>query len=228
MSEMLYTVTTWLPGLILAITLHEAAHGYAAARLGDQTARRLGRLSLNPLRHVDPVGTLLLPGVLFVSGAPFLFGWAKPVPVDPRALRHPRRDMAWVAVAGPATNILLGLASALLIHLAVLLPDAAARWAAVTLQKSVLINCVLAVFNLIPLPPLDGGRILVGLLPLRPALWLARLERVGLLLLIAVLILLPWLLGRVGIAFHPFESVLGPMIRTLMGAIYRTAGLTGG
>ncbi|AEO48294.1 peptidase M50 [Rhodospirillum rubrum F11] len=222
---MIFGILTWLPGLILAITLHEAAHGYVASALGDQTARLLGRVTLNPIRHVDPFGTLVLPGLLFLVGAPFLFGWAKPVPVDYRNLRHPKRDMAWVALAGPGMNIFLAVVSAAALHGALLLPDPAADWLITTLQKSVLINCVLAVFNMIPVPPLDGGRVLVGILPMRAAVVVARMERVGMLALIGVIFLLPLALSQFGVDFDPFSRIIGPVVRALLGAVYTTAGI---
>ncbi|ABC22576.1 site-2 protease family protein [Rhodospirillum rubrum] len=225
MGDMIFGILTWLPGLILAITLHEAAHGYVASALGDQTARLLGRVTLNPIRHVDPFGTLVLPGLLFLVGAPFLFGWAKPVPVDYRNLRHPKRDMAWVALAGPGMNIFLAVVSAAALHGALLLPDPAADWLITTLQKSVLINCVLAVFNMIPVPPLDGGRVLVGILPMRAAVVVARMERVGMLALIGVIFLLPLALSQFGVDFDPFSRIIGPVVRALLGAVYTTAGI---
>ncbi|MBK1663576.1 peptidase M50 [Rhodospirillum rubrum] len=225
MGDMVFGVLTWLPGLILAITLHEAAHGYVASALGDPTARMLGRVTLNPIRHIDPFGTLVLPGLLFLVSAPFLFGWAKPVPVDYRNLRHPKRDMAWVALAGPGMNIFLAVVSAAALHGALLLPDPAADWLITTLQKSVLINCVLAVFNMIPVPPLDGGRVLVGILPMRAAVVVARMERVGMLALIGVIFLLPLALSQFGVDFDPFSRIIGPVVRALLGAVYTTAGI---
>ncbi|GEO82571.1 site-2 protease family protein [Pararhodospirillum oryzae] len=225
MADILFDVLTWLPGLVLAITLHEAAHGYVANWKGDPTARLMGRLSLNPLRHVEPFGTLILPGLLFLASAPFLFGWARPVPIDPRNLKAPRRDMAWIALAGPGMNVFLAVASAAALHLALFLPDEALRWIGTALQRSVLINCVLAVFNMIPLPPLDGGRLLVGVLPLRAARAVARLEPIGLPLILGVLFLLPLGLHLVGISADPFSLLISPLIRALVGAVYLTAGL---
>jgi len=176
--------------IIIAITLHEAAHGYAARHFGDDTAARAGRISLNPLRHVDLFGTILLPGLLLLSHAGFLFGYAKPVPVNFAALRHPKRDMIWVAAAGPGMNILLALVSVLLLFLA-LKSGAVGPMALACLWTSVEINLVLAVFNLLPVPPLDGGRVAVGLLPQPFSSALAQLNRFGMLLLVAVFILLP-------------------------------------
>jgi Zn-dependent protease len=191
MSFSLYTASVWVLPLVIAITFHEAAHGFAARALGDDTAWSLGRVSLNPLRHIDPFGTLLLPALLLVSGSPFLFGYAKPVPVNFRKLRDPRFGSVLVALAGPGTNIALALVAAAGFHLLPLVPANAAHWTADNLQNALLINVVLAVFNMLPIPPLDGGRVAVGLLPRLLAVPLARLEPFGMLILIGFLILLP-------------------------------------
>lgn len=173
--------------VIFAITLHEVAHGYAALRFGDRTASAAGRLSLNPLRHVDPVGTVLVPALtLFLGG--LLFGWAKPVPVDFRQLRHPRQDMVWVAAAGPAANLLMACFWALMLKLAI--SGGLGGYQAPLFEMAkigVMINAVLMVLNLLPVPPLDGGRIAVGLLPRNAAYTLARIEPYGLFILIALL-----------------------------------------
>jgi Zn-dependent protease len=198
-GPLIQTVTVWAIPILLAVTLHEAAHGFAADRFGDDTARRLGRMSLNPLRHVDPFGTIVLPALLLLARAPFLFGYAKPVPVNFRRLRNPRRDMVWVAAAGPAMNLMLAVAAGLLYHGIAYLPDRVAEWAADNLVNTLQINVVLAVFNMLPIPPLDGGRVAVGLLPDRLAFPLARLERSGVLLVIAVLFLLPMLGSHLGL-----------------------------
>src|SRR6202167_6477020 len=161
----LYQISIWAIPALIAITFHEASHGDVAHLLGDDTAWRLGRVSFNPLKHIDPVGTILLPGILLLLRSPFLFGYAKPVPVNFRALRWPRRGMVLVAAAGPAMNIALAIIAALAFHLVRYLPDTVALWLAANLRNALLFNVVLAVFNLFPLPPLDGGRILVGLLP---------------------------------------------------------------
>ncbi|MBM4190142.1 MAG: site-2 protease family protein [Betaproteobacteria bacterium] len=174
--------------VIFAITLHEAAHGYAALRFGDSTARAMGRLSLNPLRHIDPIGTLLVPALAMVLGG-ILFGWAKPVPVDSRRLRHPRQDMVWVAAAGPAANLVMAIFWGLMLKLSVAVNlgdyNTPLRMMA---EGGIMINAVLMALNLLPLPPLDGGRIAVGLLPDSLAMPLARIEPYGLFVLIALLL----------------------------------------
>jgi Zn-dependent protease len=220
----LYDLSVWVLPLIIAITFHEAAHGFVAHRLGDNTARQLGRVSFNPLRHIDPFGTLILPGILLLSHSPFLFGYAKPVPVNFRNLNHPRLDMVWVALAGPATNIALALATALAFHALPLVPPNAAQWVADNLKNAFLINIVLAVFNMMPIPPLDGGRVAVGLLPRPLAYPLSRLEPYGMLILIGLLILLPMLGARLGLNLDAISAIL----RTLTGYVIRALLLVTG
>ena len=172
----LYTASTWVIPLVIAITFHEASHGYVARLCGDDTAWRLGRVSFNPFKHIDPFGTILLPAVLLLIRSPILFGYAKPVPVNFQALRNPRLDSILVAAAGPAMNFALATLAALAIHLLIYLPDAARPWVAEILENTLIINVLLAIFNLLPLPPLDGGRIAVGVLPDALAKPLARLR----------------------------------------------------
>lgn len=227
----------WLPDAvaaalcaIIAITFHEAAHGYAARALGDPTAAILGRVSLNPLRHVDPVGTLLVPAILLGSQllatgrVDFLFGWAKPVPVDVRNFANPRVGMMWVAIAGPAMNFALALLAAFAIHLAFgmapLLSGDSAAFLYRALAVFILVNLVLGLFNLLPVPPLDGGRILVGLLPYRAAMAVARIEPAGLFLVIGVLFLLPLAVP----AFQPMDWFVTELVRPAFALVLRAAG----
>jgi Zn-dependent protease len=203
-----YDISVWVLPLVTAITFHEAAHGFVAHRFGDNTAFALGRVSFNPLKHIDPFGTLMLPALLLLSHAPFLFGYAKPVPVNFRALRKPRIDMVWVALAGPATNIALALVAALAFHIIDDLPPNAAQWVADNLKNALVINVILAVFNMLPIPPLDGGRVAVGLLPRWLAAPLARLEPFGMLILIGILIVLPLAGSQFGLNLDVISAIL--------------------
>ncbi|MEJ0070212.1 MAG: site-2 protease family protein [Pseudomonadota bacterium] len=225
MADLLFKISIWLIPGIIAITFHEAAHGFVASKLGDDSALRAGRVTFNPLRHIDPFGTLLLPGLLLLLRAPFLFGWAKPVPVNFFKLRNPKRDMVWVAAAGPGINLLLAFVSALLIHTVPLLPDVISGWWYANLRISVEFNLILAIFNMIPLPPLDGGRVAVGLLPRVLARPLARLERIGMLILIFALFLIPFAAGELGYQFNPVAWLLLPPFNALYDAIVTLAGL---
>ena len=217
MNISLYDISVWVLPLIIAITFHEAAHGFVAHRLGDNTAWQLGRVSFNPFKHIDPFGTVILPAVLLLSHSPFLFGYAKPVPVNFRNLNHPRLDMVWVALAGPATNILLALAAAAAFHALPLAPANSAQWIADNLKNALIINVVLAIFNMLPIPPLDGGRVAVGLLPRFLAAPLASLEPYGMLILIGALILLPLLGAQLGLNL----DVISAILRTTTGYVLR-------
>ncbi|MCC7276096.1 MAG: site-2 protease family protein [Alphaproteobacteria bacterium] len=224
-GEFLFTVSVWALPVLIAITFHEAAHGFVARMRGDDTAYRLGRVTFNPLKHIDPFGTLILPALLLVgSGGRFLFGFAKPVPVDFSRLYSPRRDMVWVALAGPAINILLAVVAALLAHLVPLLPGFMDEWVLINLYNALRINVVLAVFNMIPLPPLDGGRVAVGLLPDALAIPLARLEQYGLFVLIGLLFILPMIGQQIGADLNIMGWLIGGPSDFLIEAI---AGLTG-
>jgi Zn-dependent protease len=213
----LYDVSVWVLPLVIAITFHEAAHAFVANHFGDKTAWELGRVSFNPLKHIDPFGTVLLPAMLLLSHSPFLFGYAKPVPVNFRALRNPRIDMVWVALAGPATNIALALVAAAGFHLLALVPASAAQWVADNLKNTLVINVVLAIFNMLPIPPLDGGRVAVGLLPRVLAYPLSRLEPFGMLILIGILIILPLAGSQFGLNL----DVISAILRTSTGYVIR-------
>jgi Zn-dependent protease len=220
----LYTASTWVIPLVIAITFHEASHGYVARLFGDDTAWRLGRVTFNPLKHIDPFGTVLLPAMLLILRSPFLFGYAKPVPVNFGALRNPRRDSVFVAAAGPATNLLLATGAALGFHLVAYFPGAASEWIAANLKNALIINVLLAVFNLIPIPPLDGGRIAVGLLPMALAEPLSRVEPYGLAILIGVLFVLPLLSAQLGIDISPVWDGVWTLTRGIIGAILVLTG----
>jgi Zn-dependent protease len=214
LSVFLTKVSIYAIPVLFAITLHEVAHGWAARYFGDRTAEMLGRLSLNPLRHIDPIGTLLVPGLLLAVGGP-LFGWAKPVPVAGSALRNPRRSMIWVALAGPAANFLM--AAAWCVVLGGMLRVNGAQtldyWIAQMAQAGIVINVILGVFNLMPIPPLDGGRVLAGLLPPALGARLRSIEPFGLFIVLGLS-----MLGVFGWVFVPALRLVGRIINALYGS----------
>ena len=208
-AEYVQQISIWAIPILAAIVFHEVAHGWVAFRLGDPTAARMGRLTLNPISHIDLFGTVIFPLLLIVAHAPFLFGYAKPVPVNFQNLRNPKKDMIWVALAGPATNIILAFVSFLLIKILVTLdlPRDGSLVSTIVipliymLRASASINIVLAVFNTFPIPPLDGGRVLVGLLPEPYSTTVARVEPYGFLIILVLLM------------SHLLDAVLFPMVR---------------
>jgi Zn-dependent protease len=212
-------VSVWLLPILIAVTFHEAAHGFVAHLLGDDTAWRLGRVSFNPFKHIDPFGTIILPALLLFARSPFLFGYAKPVPVNFRALNHPRRDMILVAAAGPAMNLLLATLAALAFHVVVYMSGVAQVFIFENLKNALVLNVILAVFNLLPIPPLDGGRIIVGVLPNALARPFSRLEPYGLILLIGLLIVLPLLGEQVGLNLNFISQAVRRATGAIIGVI---------
>jgi Zn-dependent protease len=227
LASMLYTASTWVLPVVFAVTFHEAAHGFIAHRFGDDTAWQAGRVTFNPFKHIDRVGTIILPALLILMRSPFLFGYAKPVPVNFGRLNHPRRDMVWVALAGPGTNILLAIVSSLLFYGVDLMPPSPAEWLAANLVHSIQINAVLCVFNMLPLPPLDGGRVAVGLLPDALAFPLARVERYGMLILLLFLFVIPYVGEQTGRDLNILGWLIGAPTEVLIRFVLAITGQSG-
>jgi Zn-dependent protease len=223
MDDILHIASIWVLPVLLAITMHEAAHGWAAWKLGDDTAKQMGRVTFNPLAHIDPFGTVILPSILIMAGG-VLFGWAKPVPVVFSRLGNPRRDMVLVAAAGPGINIGLAIVSAISLYFVDLQRSLFDEWVARNLINSININLLLAIFNMIPMPPLDGGRIAVGLLPYKLAVPLARLERAGLFILIGLIFILPMLGSQLGLDLNIFGWLVGGPLEFLRGILLGALG----
>jgi Zn-dependent protease len=207
--DIAYTIAVWAIPILFAITLHEAAHGWVANKLGDPTAKNLGRITLNPIKHIDPVGTIVVP-LFLATVSPFVLGWAKPVPVEPRYFKSPLLDMALVAVAGPASNFLMACIWAMFIQLAFLSLEQSQllSFLAEMGEKGIIINIVLMVLNLLPIPPLDGGRVVAGILPPKLAIPYMQLERFG--MIIILLLLVSGILGKVmwPVVVH-FVNIIG-------------------
>jgi Zn-dependent protease len=206
-------IAIWVMPVLLAITVHEVAHGWIASRLGDKTALMMGRLTLNPLKHVDPMGTILVPGLMMLLQSGFIFGWAKPVPITWQNLKHPKRDMALVAAAGPISNLLMGVAWALVIRLGLMLGESGLALVYMGIA-GIFINTLLMVLNLLPLPPLDGGRVMTGLLPGPWAYKFSLIEPYGFFILIALLVS-----GVLGV-------ILWPLISLVLGLLAAVSGLS--
>lgn len=224
-ERFLYQASVWVLPVLLAATFHEAAHAWMAWRLGDDTAESQGRVSIDPLRHVDPFGTVALPAFLLLTQAPFLFGWARPIPVNVEALRKPRRDAALVACAGPAANLMLAFMAGLLMHLLPLLPEFMSEWAQLNLGHALVLNVLLAVFNMLPIPPLDGGRISVVVLPRPFGERLAKVEPYGMFVLVMLLFALPTVANNIGARFMFAELFIQAPVKFLIHVVMTIAGV---
>ena len=216
-GNIVYEIAVWLVPLVVAIVFHEVAHGLVARKLGDPTAEQKGRLSLNPIRHIDPFGTVILPMLLAISHAP-IFGWAKPVPVNYNRLNNPRRDMVLVALAGPGMNLLLALVGAIVLAITVDAREGAGAFVAANALNFVLINIFLAVFNLLPVPPFDGGHVVEGLLPPGPARSFRKLGRFSLLVLVVLLLVLPTISPHADVVARIVSPIVDQVTRVLLGA----------
>jgi Zn-dependent protease len=228
-AEFLKGVSVFALPVIFAVTFHEAAHGFVAYKLGDDTAWRMGRVTFNPIKHIDLFGTIILPLVLLLgslaAGGLFMFGYAKPVPVRFDRLNHPRRDMVWVALAGPATNLALAVISALGLYLVPFLPSVLRSWTMYNFLYSVEFNIIIGLFNMIPLPPLDGGRVAVGLLPDMLAIPLARTERYGMLILITLLFFVPLVGQQLNMNWNVISYLLAGPSNWLRHLVFEITGL---
>lgn len=225
MADFMVSISVWALPLLFAITLHEAAHAWTAWKLGDNTAKKLGRVSFNPLTHIDPFGTVILPLILLVSGSGFMFGYAKPVPVNFNQLNNPRRDGVLVALAGPGANIFLLIMAALLLNIVALIPDFMSDWFRQNMINMIIINAILAVFNMLPIPPLDGGRVAVGILPYPLARPLSRLEPYGMLIILMALFIIP-IGGRyIGLNLNIFQYIVMPPVEIMLGWAENLANL---
>jgi Zn-dependent protease len=228
-DNILFLISVWTIPVLIAVTFHEAAHGWVAWRLGDDTAKMLGRVTFNPIKHIDLFGTILLPVMLlFASSGRIMFGFAKPVPVNFNRLNHPRRDMILVAIAGPAANLLLAFMAAALFHTLPLISELSgdvAEWILHNLRNALWINLLLCVFNMLPIPPLDGGRVLIGLLPASMARPLARLEPAGFIIILGAVFLLPFIGDKLGMKLNVFWWLVGAPASQLQLWIAQLMGL---
>ena len=225
MEQFFYIPSTWIIPVLISISMHEAAHGYVANFLGDDTAKKLGRVTLNPFKHIDRFGTVILPILLIIIKSPFIFGWAKPIPVKFNRLKSPLRDMVFVAIAGPITNIILALISASILSMMYNFGLLSNSWLVRTCTNFFLINIILAVFNMIPIPPLDGGRVAIGLLPKFFSYQLAKLERYGFIIIIAALFILPLIGEKIGIPLEPIHWFIKYVSSFLINIIAIITGL---
>ena len=225
MEQFFYTSSTWIIPVLISLSFHEAAHGYVANLLGDDTAKKLGRVTLNPLKHIDRFGTVILPMLLIIIKSPFIFGWATPIPVKFHRLKNPLRDMVFVAIAGPVTNIILAVVAALILSMMYNFGLLNNSWLVHTCTNFFLINIILAVFNMIPIPPLDGGRVAVGILPKYFSYQLAKLERYGFFIIIAGLFILPLIGQKIGIHLEPIHWFIQSVSNFLINIIAIITGL---